>query len=201
MLDEPRIAQLRRIFETRSARAAERTEGLREAAVALIVRPRDHLEVLLIRRAELVGDPWSGHVALPGGRRDPGDHDLLATAMRESEEEVGIPLQRTGTFVGALDEVAPSSSRLLPIVIAPFVLAVPPDTSATPSPREVQAALWVPIDALRETDAMSEINIEMREGVQAFPSLVYADYVIWGLTYRILQQFLSVTDQTVSDGD
>lgn len=194
MLEEDsRIARIRRTFETRPASAAARLIDLKEAAVAVVVRPRDTLELLLIRRAELHGDPWSGHVALPGGRRATGDEDLLATACRETEEEVGIQLRRLGTFLGALDEVAPSTPRLPPIVVAPFVLAVPPDTTATPDPREVQAAFWVPLDALRDTSAASELLIETDGPPLRFPSLTWADYVVWGLTYRIVQQFLELS--------
>lgn len=193
MIDDNRIQHLRRTFENRPARAAERSPEHREAAVALIVRPQKRLELLLIRRAELHGDPWSGHVALPGGRRDPHDADLLETAVRETQEEVGIPLRRLGTFIGALDEVGPASPRLPPIVIAPFILAVPPQTPAQPQPREVQAALWVPIDALREATAASEIVVDLPDARRAFPSLVYEDYVIWGLTLRILEQFLELS--------
>lgn len=193
MLDDPRIHQLRRIFEARPAARVERPPDHREAAVALLVRPRESLELLLIRRAEMHGDPWSGHVALPGGRRDDGDDDLLVTACREAEEEIGVPLHRIGTFVGALDEITPATPLLPPIVIAPFVMAVPPGTSAHPDPREVQAAIWVPIDALRQTSALSEVAIELPTGRGRFPSLVYEDYVIWGLTFRILEQFLSLT--------
>jgi 8-oxo-dGTP pyrophosphatase MutT (NUDIX family) len=194
MLDDPRIAQIRYTFENRPAAAAERVQGQREAAVALLVRPRDTLEILLIRRADLDGDPWSGHVALPGGRRAAADADLFETACRETLEEVGIPAARVGTFLGALDEVGPASPRLPPIVVAPFVLAVPPDTAATPDPREVQAAFWVPIDALRDEAAASEILVESDAGPRRFPSVTYADHVIWGLTYRILRQFLAAVD-------
>lgn len=194
MMDDPRIRRLRQAFEARPARAVDRLPGHGEAAVALLVRPRATLELLLIRRAELHGDPWSGHVALPGGRRDPDDRDLLATAWREAEEEVGVPLHRVGTFVGALDEITPSTPLLPPIVIAPFVVAVPPGTRAEPDAREVQAAIWVPADALRETSALSEVRIDLPDGPGAFPSLVYGDYVIWGLTYRILCQFLDIAD-------
>lgn len=190
MFDDPRIAQLRRTFENRPAEVVTRGPGHREAAVALLVRPRASLEVLLIRRAELHGDPWSGHVALPGGRRSADDADLLETAYRETLEEVSIPVHRVGTFIGALDEVAPSSPRLPPILVAPFVLAVPPDTDAIPDPREVQAAFWVPLDALRDRSAASEILIDGDGGPVSFPSVTYEDYIIWGLTYRILQQFL-----------
>lgn len=197
MLDDPRITQLRHIFESRPAAAAPRSPEQKEAAVALLVRPRASLELLLIRRAELKGDPWSGHVALPGGRRAAGDRDLLHTACRETEEEVGIPLQRVGTFLGALDEVAPQSTRLPPVMVAPFVLAVPPQTTATPAPREVQAALWVPLDALRDANAVSDVLIEVEGGPLRFPALTYAEYVIWGLTYRILQQFMEVSEGIV----
>lgn len=192
MLDDPRLVQLRRAFETRAAAAAERAADMREAAVALVLRPREEVELLLIKRAELRGDPWSGHVALPGGRRSATDEDLLATAARETEEEVGVPLARVATFIGALDEVAPSTPRLPPLIIAPFVFAVPADTAAHPDPREVQAALWVPLSALRDTAALSEIQVVTPSTPLTFPSLVYGDYTIWGLTYRILQQFLSV---------
>lgn len=193
MLDDPRFARLRRTFEARPARPAVRSTDRREAAVAVLLRARDTLEVLLIRRAELTGDPWSGHIALPGGRRAPTDTDLLDTACRETEEEVAVPVRRVGSFIGALDEVAPSTLRLPPILVAPFVLAVPPDTTITPNPREVQAAFWVPVDSLRDRSAASEILIDAHPDPLRFPSLTYADHVIWGLTYRILQQFLEVS--------
>jgi 8-oxo-dGTP pyrophosphatase MutT (NUDIX family) len=190
---DPRIIQLRRVFETRPATGLEREAGHREAAVALLVRPGPSLELLLIRRAELTGDPWSGHVALPGGRRAVADPDLLGTACREAEEEVGVPLHQVGTFIGALDEVAPGTPLLPPIVIAPFVLAVPADTRTAPDTREVQSAIWVPVDALRESSAMTEVRIALPTGAGTFPALVYEDFEIWGLTYRILRQFLDVT--------
>jgi 8-oxo-dGTP pyrophosphatase MutT (NUDIX family) len=189
---DPRIVQIRRVFEGRVAATAPRGIDPREAAVSLIVRPGTQLELLLIRRAELQGDPWSGHVALPGGRRDPGDSDLLATARREAEEEVGVPLQRVGTFIGALDELSPGTPLLPPIIIAPFVLSVPPGTPARPDPREVQSAIWVPLDALSAAGAAAETAVDMPTGRSNFPCLIYEDFVIWGLTYRILRQFLDV---------
>ena len=192
MHEDPRLIQLRHALERRAVQAAPRTPALKEAAVALVLRPREELELLLIRRAELHGDPWSGHVALPGGRRGPGDADLITTACRETEEEVGIPLARVGSYLGALDEVAPSSPRLPPIVIAPFVFAVPAHTSAHPEPREVQAALWVPISALQGEGALTEITVTVATGPMTVPSFVYGDYVIWGLTFRILTQYLEL---------
>jgi 8-oxo-dGTP pyrophosphatase MutT (NUDIX family) len=189
-----RIDQLRRALERRVAATTTRLPREREAAVALLLRPREQLEVLLIRRSIHERDPWSGHVALPGGRRDPADRDLLHTAQRETEEEIGIPLARVGTLIGRLDEVAPRNPQLPPLVIAPYVLAVPPATEAVPDGREVDAAIWVPVPALRGDDAVSEILIELQDGTRRFPSIVYGEYVIWGLTHRILEQFLEVAE-------
>lgn len=192
MIDDPRLALLRRGLERRPAARRPRGAGVSEAAVALVLRPRDELELLLIKRAERERDPWSGHMALPGGRRDPDDPDLVVTAFRETQEETGVPLARTGVLLGALDELSPRSGRLPPLVIAPFVVGVPADTLATPDFHEVAAAVWIPLPALRDPGAVSEILIELEDGRRAFPSLRYQGYVIWGLTHRILAQFLDL---------
>lgn len=194
-MDDPRLQQLRRIFEDHVPRMAERYDGAREAAVALLVRPAVELELLLIKRAEHEADPWSGHMALPGGRRDDNDVDLLHTALREAAEEVGITLEGGAQLLGGLDEVSPRNPRLPPLIIAPFVFAVPPDTTAVIDPREVEAAIWVPASALRDESAVSEILITLESGSLTLPSLRYGEYVIWGLTHRILIQFLSMTSE------
>ncbi len=162
----------------------------------MLLRPREELEILLIRRAERAGDPWSGQMALPGGRRSPDDANLVATALRETEEETHVPLGRVGALLGPLDEVAPASPRLPPLVIAPFVLGVPPDTQARPDGREVDATLWVPLSALRDEGAVSELLVELGGGAsRRFPSLTYGEYVIWGLTHHILTQFLDLAER------
>jgi 8-oxo-dGTP pyrophosphatase MutT (NUDIX family) len=192
-VDDTRLLELKQVLTARPPRATPRDGVLREAAVSLLLRPRDQLEILLIKRALHDTDPWSGHVALPGGRRDSTDEDLLATAIRETEEEVAVSVRREDAFIGALDELAPRNRRLPPIVIAPFVFAVPSDTSAIANPGEVDAAIWVPLSALRDEEAASEILIELEGGSRAFPSLTYGEYVIWGLTHRILMQFLDLS--------
>jgi len=192
-VDDTRLLELKQVLTARPPRATPRDGVLREAAVSLLLRPRDQLEILLIKRALHDTDPWSGHVALPGGRRDSTDEDLLATAIRETEEEVAVSVRREDAFIGALDELAPRNRRLPPIVIAPFVFAVPSDASAIANPGEVDAAIWVPLSALRDEEAASEILIELEGGSRAFPSLTYGEYVIWGLTHRILMQFLDLS--------
>ena len=107
-----------------------------EAAVALIlVATLDgDLEVLFIQRAELTGDPWSGHMALPGGRRSPDDSDLLATAIREAREETGIELPRD-YVLGQLDEFAPRTPTLPPVVVRPYVFGLPSRPPVTRAPK------------------------------------------------------------------
>ncbi|HEY8468092.1 MAG TPA: CoA pyrophosphatase, partial [Longimicrobiales bacterium] len=183
-------------LERRPAGRIDRSPGTIEAAVALLLRPRDTLELLLIKRAEHEADPWSGHIALPGGRRHAEDADLIATAVRETAEETAIQLGRAGWLLGALDEVEPRTPRLPPLAIAPFVFGVDPETTAVPDPREVDAALWVPLDALRDPGAVSEILIELGDGQRrSYPSLRYGEHVIWGLTHRILTQFLAIAEE------
>jgi len=74
------------------------------AAVALVLAGGSDLSLCVIRRAERADDPWSGHLAFPGGRQDPGDRDSQATAERETLEEVGLDVRR-GEFLGALSQV------------------------------------------------------------------------------------------------
>src|SRR4051812_23466320 len=103
---------------------AQRVEGEgRRAAVAIILREHEGgLEALFIRRADHPLDPWSGQMAFPGGRQDPEDADLLATALRETVEEVGIDLAAAGELLGTLDEVrAMARMRPMDLVIAPYV--------------------------------------------------------------------------------
>ena len=196
MIDDPRIERLARALLLRSPAAQPREPGMVEAAVALVVRPRDALELLLIQRSVRASDPWSGHMALPGGRRAHDDADLLATALRETREETAVDAARTGRHLGALDDVSPRARQLPRIVISPFVVAVPPATEATPDPREVDAAIWVPLDALRDEAAAGELVLELETSRRAFPSLRYREHVIWGLTHRILEQFMAVAAES-----
>ncbi len=191
MEQDSRIARLGEALARRPAWLAPRHPRSRDAAVALLLRPRAELELLLIKRAQHESDPWSGHMALPGGRRESHDQDLLATALRETREEVGIDVVRTASL-GALDEVSPQTPRLPPIVISPFVLVVDADAAASPAPEEVEIALWVPLRALADDRAADELILELEGMSRSFPAFRYGEHVIWGLTHRILQQFLAL---------
>ena len=188
------IESLRRVLERHPPSRGPRDPSISQAAVLLALRTRDPLELLLIERAEKEGDPWSGHMALPGGRRESRDADLLATALRETQEETGLVVP-PDAVLGALDEVHPTARRRFSIMIAPFVAVVPPDAVAIPSPAEVETALWVPLPHLASEEAVDEILIELEEESRSFPALSYRDYVIWGLTHRILLDFMDLAKQ------
>jgi 8-oxo-dGTP pyrophosphatase MutT (NUDIX family) len=142
------------------------------------------LEILVIRRAENELDPWSGHMALPGGGREPGDESVYDTARRETLEEIGVDLG-DGRFLGRLDDVGPQT---MPgqLVVSAIVVAI----DAEPGPldtREVVEALWVPVDRLVDEE------VEIPEFPGSWPAFTYKDhYVIWGLTHRILTQLWSL---------
>lgn len=163
-----------------------------QASVALVLRANDPLDVLLIKRATSERDPWSGHMALPGGRRDETDADLLHTARRETLEETGVDLATAGRPLGRLDDLAPSSPRLPKLTISPFVFAVGSDVEARVASREIEQVYWVSLDALRAPGSRSEIEIALPGGPRSFPSFHLFGEHVWGLTYRILERFLQV---------
>ena len=157
--------------------------GLYWAAVAIIVAP-DPDSILLIRRAHREGDPWSGHMALPGGRAEPGDRDLVATAIRETAEEVGIAL-RHEWLLGALDDVAPLTPVLPPVAVRPYVFRVPSRPALAPND-EVAEALWLELARLADPAVRQVIPIEVTGGTRRYPAYVVPGGVVWGMTERIL---------------
>jgi 8-oxo-dGTP pyrophosphatase MutT (NUDIX family) len=163
-----------------------------QAAGALVIRGNDHLELLLIKRARSERDPWSGHMALPGGRRDPEDASIQETSIRETQEEVGLDLAAVGVHLGALEEVATASPRLPKLTIAPFVFGVPHEADAWVASEEIEAVHWVKVDDLRDPANHGRLHLELPGGARIFPSYEIAGETVWGLTHRIISQFLDV---------
>jgi 8-oxo-dGTP pyrophosphatase MutT (NUDIX family) len=145
--------------------------------------------VLLLRRATHPLDPWSGHVSLPGGRYEEHDPGLLETAIRETQEEVGLDVRREGRVLGALGEYAGRGSRVLSIRIAAFVAALDRDIALTLS-GEVERAYWVPLAELVPTTA---VVTELRGPVPAYrPAVAGGELVVWGITFGILELLRAV---------
>jgi 8-oxo-dGTP pyrophosphatase MutT (NUDIX family) len=194
LLAHPDIARLASRLARRSGHVLQPEGPSRFAAIALVVRVSDTSgpELLLIKRAEAEQDPWSGHVACPGGRMDPGDRDLEHTAVRETWEETGIDLESDGRILGTLDDITPRSRALPPLIIRPFVAAVHPEVTIVESP-EVAEAFWVPIAAVREAAAWGRGFVAIRgAGEREEDVFRHGEHTVWGLTHRALRQFVEL---------
>jgi 8-oxo-dGTP pyrophosphatase MutT (NUDIX family) len=155
----------------------------------------DEPELLMIKRAEVERDPWSGHIACPGGRMEPGDRDLAHTAMRETWEETGVDLEHDGRILGTLDDIAPRTPTLPPLVIRPFVAIVKPEVAIVQS-LEVAEAFWVPMAAIRTTTQWGRASVSIRGvGEREVDVFRHGDYTVWGLTHRALAQFLTLAGE------
>lgn len=186
------LARLQANLAVRSAYDVEYYEGARQAAVVAVFRVRYEPELLFIKRAEVKGDPWSGHIAFPGGRREQEDVTLEDTALREAHEELGLDMDHS-SLIGRLDDLAPRSKLLPPIIVRPFVATVSADTELVPS-REVASAFWVPTSVLTSPSTQSEIEVfSQSEGQpRRYPAYRVGDHVVWGITERIVRQLLSL---------
>jgi 8-oxo-dGTP pyrophosphatase MutT (NUDIX family) len=161
-----------------------KVEGAAIEAAVLVCLHDD--SVLLARRALHPLDPWSGHVGLPGGRWDEGDGSLLATALREAEEEIGIDPLAHGRLLGALGTHL-GRGRVSGVRIAVFVAALDERPSLELSP-ELDSVYWVPLSEL--------VPVQVR--VTELPDTDVPAYavelpgndrlVVWGITYAILER-------------
>lgn len=172
----------------------EGTSETRHAAVSAIVRPGRDVgpEVLLIRRSEHPSDPWSGHMAFPGGRRDEQDPDLVATAVRETREEVGLDLGAHGELLGRLDDEIPGSARGLEtrLVVRPFVWVVREVPTLVPCSVEVDEIHWAPIAPMMRGERQAHFEYVWKGQPLTFPGFRVGEgeraRVVWGLTHRML---------------
>lgn len=173
------------INEIRKALKPFSTGQEANAAVAILLKPdsRD-MNILLVKRAENPHDPWSGQIALPGGKRIPRDRDLKETVLRETLEETGIDLRDRCRFLGVTAAVR---SRLNPeIKVLPFVFLLEHEPKIQLNKAELERYHWIPIGELVRNERLVEFGSEIH------PGFVVGNIKIWGLTFRILKGFLQV---------
>lgn len=157
-----------------------------QAAVAVLLREgRDGAEILLIRRAERSGDPWSGHMAFPGGRHEKWDASLLCTAQRETREEIGLDLATTGTLLATLPDVHTHQTGL---AVRPYVFSLC-DWQQIALSDEVVEVVWAPVAPWLRGEATGTFAYPAGggESTMQLPCFLIEKRVVWGLTYRMLE--------------
>lgn len=162
------------------------------ASVAIIINPKDRGgAILLIKRIERSNDPWSGQIGFPGGHKSSEDVDLLETAVRETNEEVGIQLGRD-ELLGCLPFVTTRSRR---VQVAPFVFARRFNVGVRMN-EEVAGNFWLPLSDLAQLRVVRR-RVHVEGGDLEVNCYDFLDQVVWGLTFRILNLLLG---RTVADG-
>jgi 8-oxo-dGTP pyrophosphatase MutT (NUDIX family) len=184
-VDESRIERLRKFLLPLELAEAE-LKAKPAAAVMILLRDEGRgLEVLLGERRKREGDPWSGQIGLPGGRHHQEDETLLRTAIRETIEEVGMNVKEDAEVLGHMAPRSPGNKPEL--LVVPFVaLATKPLTPA-PGP-EMTSIFWVPLADLPATHGKAKVHTIL--GELNVPAFAYGERLIWGFTYRILEELL-----------
>lgn len=156
------------------------------AAVALLLKPRrGDLDLLLVKRVENPLDTWSGQMALPGGKREPKDTSLKDTVMRETLEETGVTLDKC-RFLGVLDAVR--SEPKPDFKILPFVVLLEGEPKLKLNKAELESFIWVPYEEVVQSRGMVEFSFGK------VPAYIFADGIVWGVTYKILSEFVEAVD-------
>ena len=163
------------------------------AAVAIMVREGlDATEMLMIRRATREGDPWSGHMGFPGGRRDPGDPCNFSCALRETEEEIGVNLRQWGTRLGELSDVNTGWRADRPeMLVTPFVFRVAELPELKPN-HEVDDVVWVPLHFLMDHRNREPLAWEWKGQKLQTDSYLYDSYRIWGLSLMMIDEMIGM---------
>ena len=169
---------------------------LRLAAVAVVLSGTENPSLLLIKRAERSGDPWSGQIAFPGGKMQEGDGSAKATAVREASEEVGVDLERSGRFLGYGSPVT-THTGTMKVVPAAFELSA--EVQVKPND-EVASYLWVEIGELLSPSSRTSFEMQFGGEKIRMPAFKAGNYLVWGLTYRVLSSLFLEERQAGTPG-
>ncbi|MFK7731397.1 MAG: CoA pyrophosphatase [Pseudomonadales bacterium] len=170
------------------------------AAVTMILRETqrhpddlhdDGIEVLMMRRAERKGDPWSGHMSFPGGKMDSKDDNSFEASLRELAEETGIPRPDDALrSVGRLSDVLTRNhSGRKPMVVTPFVFELMEEVEFSPN-HEVAELVWIPLGFLGNPAHREVMHWDFRGTRINLPCYYYQGRRIWGLSLTMLDEMV-----------
>ena len=163
------------------------------AVVAMVLLGhKSDLKLCMIRRAEKFGDPWSGHMAFPGGRASPQDTSLQAAAERETHEEVGLVLEPSHRL-GSLSPLSIwLSGREQPLFLLSFVYYLGPSPSVLTLNHEVAEAYWMSLAHLWDGRNGTSLSLSADNTSLRYPAISFREQTIWGITLRVLTLFSDV---------
>jgi 8-oxo-dGTP pyrophosphatase MutT (NUDIX family) len=191
-----KIEQIHRSITEHSPIEYPVRETTRQAAVSIVLRAgKKDTEALFILRATRDGDPWSGHMAFPGGHYEVTDDSLRHTAERETWEEIGLDLTGTAKYLGQIDPVqANPRGRDLDMIVTPFVYELSvPDVTFNPN-YEVAGILWGSLREMHEGTSHTMGEFVVGGETVKYPGYAVSDEIVWGLTYRMVDQFFAMLD-------
>lgn len=168
---------------------------MKRSAVAMILQVRaGELHILMIKRAEREGDPWSGHMAFPGGRMDSTDANGYEVAVRETKEEVGLVLGAQAPCIGRLSDLHARPHRgPFGMAVSPFVFRLDHEVTFTPN-HEVAEVVWVPLEFLLDENNQAEMIWNYKGARLPVPCYWYEERCIWGLSLMMLGELLDLVE-------
>ena len=173
----------------------------KRSAVAIVLDKHASADasILMIKRAEHKGDPWSGHMAFPGGRCEAFDKNGLATAKREMHEEVGFDIDDAehkplkGEWLGRLSDIS-TLRRITPraMVVTPYVFSVA-DKPILEENYEVAETVWIPLTYFSDINNRSIHSIEYKQRTINLPCYRYDGKIIWGMSLSMIDEILRLS--------
>lgn len=185
-------AELKRLLSKRTKQYVTDSRRISSAVLIPIYQEHGQYSIVFIKRTMIV-KRHKGQISFPGGMRDKEDKTLLDTALRESEEEIGLP-RKDVSVLGELDDEITTTSNF---IVTPFLASIPWPYRFIPNEAEVEKVFSVPINALLSKDCLKP-DIEILDGkkVASF-TYHYQGTVIWGATARILNKLLGMIESNI----
>jgi len=160
------------------------------AAVSIILKSTlEDYEILFVKRVNRISDPWSGQIAFPGGKRDPKDRNLKDTVIREVFEETSIKLKE-GSFLGVLKTISSKPKRTFKIL--PFIVFLEESPTIDLNKKELDRFFWVSFEKIESNRGIVDF------GDRKVPAYIFGDDIVWGVTYKILRDFIEIVELLIN---